>query len=65
MGITRYRFCALCNAQSPSNVCPDSCSQLLASCLHGDGPNEAQLAYIWPQLIGNFSYELIFFFVML
>ncbi|CAH8833446.1 unnamed protein product [Trichobilharzia szidati] len=51
LGITRYRFCALCNAQSPSNVCPDSCPQLLASCLHGDGPNEAQLAYIWPQLI--------------
>ncbi|KAK4472333.1 hypothetical protein MN116_003596 [Schistosoma mekongi] len=51
LGITRYRFCALCGAQSLSNVCPDSCAQLLSSCLHGDGPDEAQLAYIWPQLI--------------
>nr|CAX73447.1 glypican-4 [Schistosoma japonicum] len=51
LGITRYRFCALCEAQSLSNVCPDSCAQLLSSCLHGDGPDEAQLAYIWPQLI--------------
>ncbi|CAH8455457.1 unnamed protein product [Schistosoma mattheei] len=51
LGITRYQFCAICEAQSLNNVCPESCSQLLAGCLHGDGPDEAQLAYIWPQLI--------------
>ncbi|CAH8435111.1 unnamed protein product [Heterobilharzia americana] len=51
LGITRYRFCALCNAQSLSNVCPDSCSRLLSGCLRGDGPDEVQLAFIWPKLI--------------
>ncbi|CAH8458497.1 unnamed protein product [Schistosoma curassoni] len=51
LGITRYRFCAICEAQSLNNVCPESCSQLLAGCLHVDGPDETQLAYIWPQLI--------------
>ncbi|XP_018648435.1 putative glypican [Schistosoma mansoni] len=51
LGITRYKFCAICGAQSLDNVCPESCSQLLARCLHGGGPDEAQLAYIWPQLI--------------
>ncbi|CAH8453558.1 unnamed protein product [Schistosoma turkestanicum] len=51
LGITRFRFCALCEGQSLTNVCPESCPQLLASCLHGDGPDEAQLMHIWPQLI--------------
>ncbi|CAL8082405.1 unnamed protein product [Calicophoron daubneyi] len=51
IGMTRYRFCAICAGQSPSSVCPESCARLLSSCFRVDGPEHVQLAAIWSNLI--------------
>ncbi|THD24197.1 Glypican [Fasciola hepatica] len=51
LGLTRYRFCALCAGQTSTSTCPDSCPRLMAPCLLVNGPDTAQLTFIWPRLI--------------
>ncbi|CAH8570161.1 unnamed protein product [Dicrocoelium dendriticum] len=51
IGITRFRFCALCAGKPMSYTCPESCGKLLSSCLSVNGPENAQINFIWPRLI--------------
>lgn len=53
IGITRFRFCALCAGKSISSTCPGSCEKLLSSCLGVNGPANVQLNFVWPRLIGS------------
>lgn len=52
LGLVRYEFCALCAGRSVSEVCPQTCLQLMVQCFQVNGSPDVQQFYqIWPRLM--------------